>query len=86
MDDLQKLAAHFDEILALEKEESLTVLGGYIIGAILEQPHELYENNVLVQNIDDCASNLETENGTPEQLQKDWDALKVYVKALKDSL
>lgn len=85
MNNLQKLATRFDEILALEKDESLSVLGGYIIGAILEQPHELYENNVLVQEIDDLANKLEVEDGTPEQLQQDWGVIKARIKTLKDS-
>lgn len=86
MNNLQKLIQRFDEILALEKDESLSVLGGYIIGAILEQPHELYADNSLIQKIDDLANRLELEDGTPEQLQRDWDALKVCIKNLKDSV
>lgn len=85
MNNLQKLTTRFDEILALEKDESLSVLGSYIIGSILEQPHELYENNVLVQEIDDLASKLEVRDGSPEQLQQDWDAIKARIKKLKDS-
>jgi len=86
MNNLQKLIQRFDEILALEKDEPLSVLGGYIIGAILEQPFELYESNALVQTIDDLANRLELEGGSPEELQKVWDAIKVCVKNLKDPL
>lgn len=86
MNDLQKLTIRFDEILALEKDEPVSVLGGYIIGAILEQPHELYEGNSLVQKIDNLANRLELEDGTPEQLQQDWNMIKACVKTLKDSV
>jgi|GEM_PF-1635630 len=85
MNDLQNLIQRFDEIIALENDETLCVLGGYIIGAILEQPHKLYESSSLLQTIDDHASRLELEDGTPEQLQRDWNIIKSNVKALKDS-
>lgn len=85
MNDLQKLITRFDEILALEKDVPLHVLGSYIIGAIIVRSYELYENNVLVQEIDNLANKLEVQDGTPEQLQQDWNAIKARVKTLKDS-
>lgn len=75
-----------NEIVVEESNESLEVLGGYIIGQIFGvydgEYDDLYEEDKDIQRIVNLAGDLETSNGTEEQLAAMWEEIKSTVTKL----
>lgn len=90
MDPKQRLIKFLDEeILSAEKTESRETLAAYIVGELVcdydDIYEELIENNFKVQQISDLASDLEWSNGYDElDLQDMWRELKNLIEELKN--
>lgn len=84
MNDLDKLINELEKIINDEASTPLDVRGSYVIGAILRKEWDLYDTNTIVQTIESDASNLETRNGTDEELEHAWQEIKRLTQVLKD--
>ena len=89
MDPKQRLIKFLDEeILPAEKTESRETLAAYIVGELVcdydDIYEELIENNFKVQQISDLASDLEWSNGSEVQLEYMWRELKNLIEELKN--
>ena len=89
MDPKQRLIKFLDEeILSAEKTESRETLAAYIVGELIcdcdDIYEELIENNFKVQQISDLASDLEWSNGSEVQLEYMWRELKNLIEELKN--
>lgn len=89
MDPKQRLIKFLDEeILSAEKTESRETLAAYIVGELVcdydDIYEELIENNFKVQQISDLASDLEWSNGSEVQLEYMWRKLKNLIEELKN--
>ena len=89
MDPKQRLIKFLDEeILPAEKTESRETLAAYIVGELIcdydDIYEELIENNFKVQQISDLASDLEWSNGSEVQLEYMWRELKNLIEELKN--
>ena len=89
MDPKQRLIKFLDEeVLSAEKTESRETLAAYIVGALIcdydDIYEELIENNFKVQQISDLASDLEWSNGSEVQLEYMWRELKNLIEELKN--
>ena len=89
MNPKQRLIKFLDEeILSAEKTESRETLAAYIVGELVcdydDIYEELIENNFKVQQISDLASDLEWSNGSEVQLEYMWRELKNLIEELKN--
>ena len=89
MNPKQRLIKFLDEeILPAEKTESRETLAAYIVGELIcdydDIYEELIENNFKVQQISDLASDLEWSNGSEVQLEYMWRELKNLIEELKN--
>ena len=89
MDPKQRLIKFLDEeILPAEKTESRETLAAYIVGELVGDYDDIYEelieNNFKVQQISDLASDLEWSNGSEVQLEYMWRELKNLIEELKN--
>ena len=89
MDPKQRLIKFLDEeILPAEKTESRETLSAYIVGELIcdydDIYEELIENDFKVQQISDLASDLEWSNGSEVQLEYMWRELKNLIEELKN--
>lgn len=84
MDIPTAITNRLKEIVALDDTTSLDQLGSYIVGALIvdDQASEYSETNPTLTRIADLGSDLETSNGTPEQLSLIWDEIKSLVQKL----
>ena len=89
MNPKQRLIKFLDEeILPAEKTESRETLAAYIVGELVGDYDDIYEelieNNFKVQQISDLASDLEWSNGSEVQLEYMWRELKNLIEELKN--
>lgn len=89
MDPKQRLIKFLDEeILPAEKTKSRETLAAYIVGELVGDYDDIYEelieNNFKVQQISDLASDLEWSNGSEVQLEYMWRKLKNLIEELKN--
>ena len=84
MTDVQNLIEELERIIATEKTEPLTLRGSYVVGAIFTTFNHLYESNPVVERISDLASDLETRNGSEEELLRHWEDIKRLTESLKN--
>ena len=89
MNPKQRLIKFLDEeVLPAEKTESRETLATYIVGELIcdydDIYEELIENNFKVQQISDIASDLEWSNGSEVQLEYMWRELKNLIEELKN--
>ena len=89
MNPKQRLIKFLDEeVLPAEKTESRETLAAYIVGELVcdydDIYEELIENNFKVQQIANLASDLEWSNGSEVQLEYMWQELKNFIEELKN--
>lgn len=84
MSQLKQIVDRLEDVISLENTTSLDQLGSYIVGALVidDNGNVFTETNPTLTRIADLGSDLETSNGTPEQLSLMWDEIKSLVQKL----
>jgi len=87
MNNIHMLVKELHDIIAQESTTSVEILSSYIVGELLGDYDgkyaDLYANNTTVKRIGDLAGDLETSNGSTNQLLEMWNELKGLVQLLE---
>lgn len=86
MTPIEKLSTFLRQTTSQENEKPIETLAGYIVGELIGDDRNEYisllEENTDVMRISDLASDLEWSNGSPVELARMWDELKMLVDRL----
>ena len=89
MKNIDTLLTEIKKIIAQEKETTMDVLASRLVDLILNPYNgyeELCENNPLITEIGNRASDLEIRNGTEDELRADWQRIKEIVDAMENNI
>jgi hypothetical protein len=80
----EQIITRLHEIIALEDSTPVDLLGSYIVGALIvdDEASRYSERNRTLSRIADLGSDLETNNGTPDELSAMWEDIKSLIKKL----
>jgi hypothetical protein len=84
---MEKLIKKLKQIIASEKSSPLDQLGTNILYVTVlgnEEEQNIYENDPLITEIGNLASDLEIKNGDDKYMKKSWERIKEIINALDE--